>query len=156
MPRRKRRFKKKITPDPKYNSVLVARFINHVLRNGKKSLARKIVYESFDIISKKTGKNPISIFEKAIKNVSPVLEVRPRRIGGANYQIPYEVKGDRKSTLAMRWIIEAARAKRGKSMQEKLSSELLEANRGQGAAMKKRENIHKMAIANKAFAHFAI
>lgn len=153
--RKKRNFKRKIEPDPKYNNVLVARFINQVMRKGKKTLAQKIVYSAFDLIKEKTNKNPIEIFDKAMKNVGPLLEVRGRRIGGASYQIPYEVRGDRRQTLAFRWIIQAAKARKGKSMAQKLAAELLDAYRGEGAAVKKKEDIHRMAEANKAFAHFA-
>lgn len=156
MPRRKRKLKRKIEPDPKYNNVLVARFINQVMRKGKKTLAQNIVYRCFDMIKEKTKKNPIEIFDKAIKSVSPFLEVRGRRIGGASYQIPYEVRGARRSTLAFRWIIQAAKARSGRPMAERLALELLDAYQGVGAAIKKKEDTHRMAEANKAFAHFAV
>jgi small subunit ribosomal protein S7 len=154
MPRMK--FKKReILPDPLYNSVKVAKLINYVMRRGKKEKARKIVYGAFEILKEKTKKDPLEIFELAIKNVGPSLEVRSRRIGGATYQVPVEVKPERKLSLAMRWIVEAAKAKKGKPMKEKLAEELLEASQGKGAAVKKKEDTHKMAEANKAFAHFA-
>lgn len=141
--------------DPKYNSTVVAKFINQVMRRGKKSVAQKVVYEAFEIIQEKTKKEPTEIFDQALKNVAPVLEVKSKRIGGANYQIPIEVRTPRKMTLAMRWIIGTARLARGKPMALKLASELIAASRKEGAAMKKRENIQRMAEANRAFAHFA-
>jgi SSU ribosomal protein S7P len=152
----RKRFKKhKIIPDPKYQSELVAKFINQVMRKGKKELARKIVYQAFEIIKEQTKKDPLEVFEKAIKNVGPLLEVRARRIGGATYQVPVEVKEERRQSLAMRWIIEAARAQKGKPMKEKLAQELIEASENRGAAIRKRDETHRMAEANKAFAHFA-
>jgi len=154
MPRKK--FKKReITPDPVYENVLVAKFINQVMRKGKKALAQKIVYGAFEIIKEKTKKDPLEIFEKAIENAAPLLEVRPRRVGGATYQVPVEVKGDRRITLAMRWIIQAAKSKKGKPMKEKLAQELILAYQNEGDAVKRKENTHKMAEANRAFAHFA-
>ena len=154
MPRKK--FKKReISPDPVYENVLVAKFINQVMRKGKKALAQKIVYGAFEIIKEKTKKDPLEIFEKAIENAAPLLEVRPRRVGGATYQVPVEVKGDRRITLAMRWIIQAAKSKKGKPMKEKLAQELILAYQNEGDAVKRKENTHKMAEANRAFAHFA-
>jgi len=154
MPRKK--FKKReITPDPVYENVLVAKFINQVMRKGKKALAQKIVYGAFEIIKEKTKKDPLEIFEEAIENAAPLLEVRPRRVGGATYQVPVEVKGDRRITLAMRWIIQAAKSKKGKPMKEKLAQELILAYQNEGDAVKRKENTHKMAEANRAFAHFA-
>ena len=144
-----------ILPDPLYNNVLVAQFINQVMRKGKKSLARKIIYNSFDVIKEKTKKEPLEIFDLAIKNVSPVLEIKPMRIGGATYQVPREVRGERKITLALRWIIKAAKSKKGKPMSEKLAEELIAASNNEGAAIRKRQDTHRMAEANKAFAHFA-
>jgi len=155
MARRKKIKKHPIVPDPLYNNVIVAKFINHVMRKGKKTIARKIVYGAFDIIKEKTKKEPLEIFDKAIKNASPLLEVKPKRVGGAIYQVPREVKGNRRVTLAMRWIIEAARSKKGKPMKEKLAEELISASENTGAAVKKKENTHRMAEANRAFAHFA-
>jgi small subunit ribosomal protein S7 len=156
MARKKKKIKKReILPDPKYNSTMVAKFINYVMRRGKKSLARRIVYEAFDILKERVKKEPLEVFEQAIKNAAPLLEVRPRRIGGATYQVPIEVKGDRRIALAMRWIIEAAKSKKGKPMKEKLAQELIDAYNNTGTAVKKKENMHKMAEANKAFAHYA-
>lgn len=155
VPRRKRKFKRDIIPDPKYDSTLVARFINQVMRRGKKSVAQRVVYAAFDLIAEKTKKDPTEIFEVALKNVSPVMEVKSKRIGGANYQIPIEVRVGRKTTLAMRWIITAARTQRGKAMREKLADELIAAAQKQGVAIKKRNDIQRMAEANRAFAHFA-
>ena len=143
-----------VQPDPVYGSTSVAKFINYVMRKGKKSVARKIVYDAFEIIKKKK-KDPIEVFEEAIKNAAPILEVRPRRIGGATYQVPIEVKKDRRIALALRWIIEAARSKKGAPMSQKLANELLQAADKTGAAVRKRENVHRMAEANKAFARFA-
>lgn len=155
MPRKGPVKKREILPDPRYKSVLVARFINKVLLKGKKELAQRIVYQAFDEVAKKTKKDPLQVFEKAVENASPLLEVRPRRIGGANYQIPYKVEGDRRSTLAMRWMIQAARAKKGKPMYKKLAAEIIDAYLETGSAIKKKEESHKMAEANRAFAHFA-
>jgi len=154
--RRKRSVKRIINPDPKYDNVLVAKFINHLMKGGKKSVAQTIIYKSFDIIEKTIkDKDPIDVFDQAIKNVSPFVEVKSRRIGGANYQVPREVKGERKVTLAMRWIINASRNKKGKPMSQKLAEELLEAYKNEGLAIKKKQDMHRMAEANKAFAHFA-
>lgn len=153
--RRKKKEKRIIAPDPLYNNVTVAKFINHVMRQGKKELARKIVYQAFEIVKEKTKKDPLEVFDLALKNVGPLLEVRPRRVGGATYQVPREVKGDRRLTLAMRWIIQAARARKGKPMRIKLAEELIEASENRGAAVKKKEDTHRMAEANRAFAHFA-
>lgn len=147
--------KRKIAPDHKFNSVLIARFINQIMRCGKKSVAEQIVYTAFDFIKEKTKKDPLQVFEQAMKNVAPAVEVKSRRIGGANYQIPVEVRGNRKDTLTFRWIIGAAKARRGKPMYQRLGSELIDASQKQGDAIKKREDVHRMAEANRAFAHFA-
>lgn len=155
MARRGRAYKKPVSPDPKFNNVLVGKFINHIMQDGKKSVATRIVYNAFDMISDKTKKDSLEVFDQAIKNVGPTLEVKGRRIGGANYQIPFEVTGARREALAMRWIIEASRSKKGKPMAVKLATELVEASEKQGAAYKKREDIQRMAESNKAFAHFA-
>jgi len=155
MPRRKRNFKKNVLPDPKFDNVLVGKFINSLMREGKKTTAEKIVYDSFDIIHEKTQKGGLNTFEQAIKNVAPLVEVKSRRIGGANYQVPVPVSGERRTTLAIRWIRQAVRTKKGKGTAEKLADELIEASKKTGAAMKKREDVHRMAEANKAFAHFA-
>jgi len=154
MPRRYRPPKREIQPDIKYNSVMVAKFINKLMRGGKKSLAARILYTSFDIIAERTKRNPLEVFEQAIKNAAPVLEVKPRRVGGATYQIPVEVPPDRQISLAMRWLVQSARNRSGKSMAEKLADELMDAARGTGAAIKKKEDTHRMAEANKAFAHY--
>jgi len=154
MPRR-RITKREIAPDPEYGSVKVAKFINYVMRRGKKHLAQRIVYNAFKILKEKTKQDPLEVFEKAIHNASPIMEVRPRRIGGATYQVPIEVKGDRRFALASRWIIEAARSRQGKPMEQKLAEEILNAAQNTGSAVKKKENVHRMAEANKAFAHFA-
>jgi len=146
--------KRKLSPDPKFNSVSIAKLINYIMKDGKKSVAQKLVYGAFSFISEKTKANPLQIFDDALKNVSPNLEVKGRRIGGANYQIPMVVTGDRKLTLAYRWIIEASNKKKGKSMAIKLAEELMSAAKNEGDAVKKREDTHKMAEANKAFAHF--
>ncbi len=147
--------KRKIEGDIKYNDVDIAKFINYIMRKGKKSVAQKVVYDAFDIIKEKTKQDPRHIFNKALKKVSPLLEVRGRRIGGANYQIPYQVRGERRFTLGCRWIIEAAQGRKGKPMRIKLADEILAAAEGEGSSVKKRETIHKMAEANRAFAHFA-
>jgi small subunit ribosomal protein S7 len=153
--RRKKKQKREIAEDPVYNSVTVEKFINHVMEKGKKTKARKIVYDAFEIIKQKTQKEPLEIFDLAIANASPFLEIKPKRIGGATYQVPREVRGDRKLTLATRWIIKAAQSKKGKPMKEKLAQELIDAAQNQGAAIKKKEDTHRMAEANRAFAHFA-
>ncbi len=155
MGRRKKKEDRGLKPDPQYNNILVARFINRLMKQGKKSVAQKVLYGAFDIIKEKLDKNPIEIFDKAIKNVSPLLEVRSRRVGGAHYQIPFEVRGDRKQTLAIRWIIMAARTRKGKPMRERLAEELIDAQNNTGAAIKKKSDTHRMAEANRAFARFA-
>lgn len=147
--------KRKIKPDPKFNNLLIAKFINYIMERGKKSVAQRIVYSSFDYILKKTKQDPLEIFDQAIKNVGPNLEVKGRRIGGANYQVPIVVSGERRIQLAYRWIIEAAKSKQGKPMYIKLAEELMAAATNEGNAIKKKQDIHKMAEANKAFAHFA-
>ena len=152
--RRRRAPKRTVSPDPKYNSVLVTKFINILMLKGKKSKAEAIVYKSFDILAEKTGKKPLEVFEKAINNARPILEVKPRRVGGATYQIPIEVHEARSTALAFRWIRDFAHAKSGKPMQEKLADELMDAYNGTGSAIKKREDTHKMAEANKAFSHY--
>ncbi len=153
--RRNRAVKRIIAPDPIYNNVLVARLINNIMERGKKGAARKIVYESFDIIKERIKKDPLEIFDLAISNVTPNLELKARRIGGANYQIPIEVSTERKVALSMRWILEGARSRKGMKRALGLANELIEASQKQGHAMKKREDTHRMAEANKAFAHFA-
>ncbi len=156
MPRKTTVYKKhKVEPDPKYNNVKVAKFINHIMERGKKSVAQKIVYSAFDFIKETLKTEPRQIFDAALKNVSPHLEVKSRRIGGANYQVPMEVVEPRKTTLGMRWLIGAAREKKGKPMHIKLAEEIMAAYKKEGTAIKKREDTHRMAEANRAFAHFA-
>jgi len=142
-------------PDSVYNNVTVQKLINQIMRRGKKTIARKIVYGAFNIIKEKTKKEPLEVFEKAINNASPLLEIKPKRVGGATYQVPREVRGDRQTTLAMRWIIQAAKNKKGKPMREKLAEELILSSNNEGPAVKKKEDTHRMAEANRAFAHFA-
>jgi len=156
MPRKARSYKRnKVAPDPRYNNVKVAKFINHIMERGKKTVAEKIVYGSFDYIKEKMNTEPRQIFDAALKNVSPILEVKSRRIGGANYQVPLEVVEPRKTTLGMRWLITAARSQKGRPMHVKLAEEIMSAYKNEGAAIKKKEDTHKMAEANRAFAHFA-
>ena len=154
----RRPLKKKniVTPDTTYDSVKVAQFINYIMEDGRKEAARKVVYRALEKIAKDTETdNPVEFFEEALRNVSPAMEVRSRRVGGANYQVPREVRPERRTALAMRWIIGAARAGKGRPMHERLADELVLASKGEGEAFKKKENTHKMAEANKAFAHFA-
>ncbi|MBZ9569838.1 30S ribosomal protein S7 [Patescibacteria group bacterium] len=153
--RQKKKTKRNIPPDPVYDNVTIAKFINQVMRRGEKTIARKIVYRTFDIIKEKTKKDPLEIFDLALKNAAPLLEVKPRRIGGATYQVPREVRGERRLTLAIRWIIQAAKSRKGRPMREKLAEELIAASNNTGAAIKKKINMHRMAEANRAFAHFA-
>jgi len=152
--RRRRAEKREVTPDPKYKNATVSRFINILMTRGKKSTAEKILYKCFDILAEKTGKPPLDVFQKALDNVRPQLEIKPRRIGGATYQVPVEVRQERGMSIAMRWIRNFARTKKGKPMEIKLSDELLDAFKGEGSAVKKRDDTHKMAEANKAFAHY--
>lgn len=155
MARRKRTFEKQWKADSRYGNMLVGRFIGNVMRDGKRSTAEKIMYDCFDVIHERTKKGGLNVFEQAIKNVSPLLELKSKRVGGANYQVPIQVSGERRQTLAIRWILTATRAKKGKRMAEKLADELIDASNKVGAAMKKRDDTHRMAEANKAFAHFA-
>lgn len=156
MPRKARSYKRhKVSPDTKFNNIKVSKFINYIMERGKKTVASRIVYNAFDIIETKLKTEPKAVFEQAVRNVSPILEVKGRRIGGANYQVPIEVAEPRKTSLGMKWIIIAARNKKGKPMAEKLAEELMEAYNKLGSAIKKREDVHRMAEANKAFAHFA-
>lgn len=154
MPRRYRPPKREIEPDLRYNSVLVAKFINKIMRNGKKSVATRIMYQAMDIVQERMKRPALEIVEEAVRNVSPILEVRPRRVGGATYQVPMEVPPHRQLSLAIRWIVEAARNRSGRSMAEKLAAELIDAVNKTGAAYKKREDTHRMAEANQAFAHY--
>jgi len=153
--RRRRAEKRKVTPDPKYNSVIVTKFVNMLMTKGKKSKAERIVYRCFNLLCERTKiEDPLEVFKKAIENTRPLLEVKPRRVGGATYQVPVEVRPDRGNAIALMWIRNFARSKKGKPMEVKLADELMEAYKGQGAAVKKREDTHKMAEANKAFAHY--
>ena len=145
----------KPAPDYRFNSVRVSQFANYVMERGKKNVAQKIVYGVLEKIGKETGQNPVEVFESAIRNAGPTVEVRSRRVGGANYQVPHEVRPERRTSLALRWMIAAARAKKGAPMAEKLYDEVVAASQNQGEAVKKKENVHKMAEANRAFAHFA-
>jgi len=147
--------KRDIKGDSKYNDLSIAKFINHIMKKGQKSTAEKIVYSAFSIIKEETKQDPRHVFNKAVKKVSPLVEVRGKRVGGANYQVPFQVRGERRFFLASGWLIKASLDRRGRSMAEKLAYEILDASNGEGAAVKKREAIHKMAEANKAFAHFA-
>jgi len=154
MARRTRAERRPVKPDVRYNSELVARFCNKIMRNGKKSLALRIVYDAFDIIEQRTKKPPLEVFEAAVKNTMPMIEVRPRRVGGATYQIPMEVRPERRLSLSLRWLVQSMRQRPGKSMAEKVAAELIDAAAGQGAAVKKKEDTHRMAEANRAFAHY--
>ncbi len=154
MPRRARVVKRDIAPDGRYGSKVIARFINNLMLDGKKSIAERIVYDALERAENQLRRPPVDIFEQALRNSTPVLEVKPRRVGGATYQVPVEIKGDRRVSLAMRWLIQSARNRTGKTMADKLAGELLDAFHGQGATVKKRDDTHRMAEANKAFAHY--
>lgn len=154
MPRRREVPKRDILPDPKFGNVEVSKFVNVLMTSGKKSVAERIIYGAFDQIKAKSGKDPLEVFALAINNVKPIVEVKSRRVGGANYQVPVEVRPSRRLALSMRWLREAARRRSEKSMGQRLANELLEAAEGRGAAMKRREEVHRMAEANKAFSHF--
>jgi small subunit ribosomal protein S7 len=155
MARRARKFEKRWKADPRYGNLLVGRFVGYITKDGKRSISEKIMYDTFDVIHERTKKGGLNVFEQAIKNVSPHLELKSRRVGGANYQVPVPVMGERRQTLAIRWIIDACQKKKGKKMAEKMADELIDASNKVGVAMKKREDTHRMAEANKAFAHFA-
>ena len=154
MPRRGNVAKRDVLPDPMYNSKLVTRLINNIMYDGKKCVAQKIVYEAFEIVEEKTGKNALEVFEQAMENVMPSLEVKARRVGGANYQVPIEVRPERRQTLGLRWMASYSRLRSEKTMKERLAGEILDALNGAGGAAKKRDDTHKMAEANKAFAHY--
>ena len=147
--------KRHLTPDHKYGNVLITKLINYVMLDGKKTTAERIVYGAFDIIAEKTKENPMDVFDRAMKNITPSVEVKSRRVGGANYQIPTPVRGGRRHALAYRWILAAARSKKGKPMAERLAGELMDAANNEGTAVKKRQDVQRMAEANRAFAHFA-
>jgi len=156
MPRRYRPQKREIAPDVRYNSVQVQSFINRVMKRGKKSVATRLMYDAFDLIEKQSKKDPLEIFQQAMKNVSPMMEVKPRRVGGATYQVPMEVDTDRQFALATRWILAAAKARSGRSFSEKLAGELMDAYNNTGSSIRKRDDTHKMAEANRAFSHYRI
>ena len=154
MPRRRVVAKREVLPDPKFGSVTLAKFMNHVMVSGKKSVAEKIVYGALDIVQERTKKDPIEAFEEALDNVAPMVEVKSRRVGGATYQVPVEVRASRRNALAMRWLVDYARGRGEKSMRQRLAGEITDASQGKGGAVKKREDVHRMAEANKAFSHF--
>jgi small subunit ribosomal protein S7 len=154
MPRKGPAPKREIPPDPVYNDVMVSRFINRLFTRGKKSVGEKIFYQTLELVGQRTGKDPLEVFHQALRNAMPVLEVRPRRVGGSTYQVPVEVRPERRRALAIRWIINFARRRSGKTMIERLAAELMEAAQGTGAAVKRKEDTHRMAEANKAFAHY--
>ncbi len=152
--RRRRAPKQQVTPDPKYNSRLVTKMVNMVMVQGKKSLAENVMYTAMEILEKKTGKNPLDVFKKAVENTRPLLEVKPRRVGGATYQVPVEIRQDRGTVMSLRWMRNFARQRKGKPMEEKLAQEILDSFNGEGSTVKKRDDMHKMAESNKAFAHY--
>ena len=152
--RKRQAVKRDVLPDPIYNSKVVTKLINQIMNDGKKGTAQKIIYDAFDIVKEKTGNEPLEVFEKALANIKPALEVKSRRVGGANYQVPVEVKPERAQALAFRWLINYARLRNGHSMAENLANEIIDASNGVGASVKKKEDTHKMAEANKAFAHY--
>ncbi|MCU0411350.1 MAG: 30S ribosomal protein S7 [Bacteroidetes bacterium] len=152
--RKKKSSRRRLTPDPKYGDLMISRFTNSLLQQGKKNIARNILYDALDFVAKKTEKNPVEVFQKAMNNASPLIEVRARRVGGATYQVPTEVRPERRTALAIRWLISNAKERSDKSMAQKLAAELMAAAVGEGGAVKKRDDVHRMAEANKAFAHF--
>lgn len=152
--RRKRAETRSVIPDPRYNSVVVAKFVNNVMERGKKSLATRVVYTALDLIAERAKRPALEVFEDALRNATPLVEVKPRRVGGSTYQIPVEISGNRRMALAMRWLIESARKRSGRDMSQRLAAELLDASRNEGNTVKKREDTHRMAEANQAFAHF--
>ena len=154
MPRRRVAAKREVLPDPKFGNATLAKFMNHVMVSGKKSTAEKIVYGALDIVENKHGGNPIEFFDKALEAIQPMVEVKSRRVGGATYQVPVEVRPSRRTALAMRWLVDAARSRGEKSMAQRLANEMMDASEGKGSAVKKREDVHRMAEANKAFSHY--
>lgn len=154
MPRRNRPERHKIAPDPRYNSLNIQQFINKVMMNGKKGTAERIVYGALELIQERTRRDPMDVFQQAIRNVTPQMEVKPRRVGGATYQVPVEIRADRRAALAVRWLLVAARARGGRSMVQRLAQELMDASENQGTAVKRREDTHRMAEANRAFVHY--
>ncbi len=154
MPRRNRPPKRVVAPDTRYSNVHVAMFINRMMHGGKKSTAARVMYQALDLVEERTRRDPVEVFEQALRNVQPTVEVKPKRVGGSTYQVPIEVAGDRSLTLAMRWLLEFARSRGGRGMPEKLAGELMDAANSQGNAIKRRDDTHRMAEANRAFAHF--
>ena len=154
MPRRGKIAKREVLPDPMYNSIMVTRLVNNIMLDGKKGVAQKIVYEAFEIVEAKTGKNGLEAFEEALENIMPVLECKTRRVGGANYQVPLEVRPERRETLGLRWLTTYSRTRSERTMKERLAGEIMDAINSTGGAFKKKEDVHKMAEANKAFAHY--
>jgi small subunit ribosomal protein S7 len=154
MPRRKSPAKREVAPDAKYNNIHLTMFVNRMMRGGKRSLAQRIMYDALDVIEERVKRNPIDVFEQALRNVTPAIEVKPMRVGGATYQVPVEVPHDRAISVAMRWLLESARSRGGRNMSEKLANEIMDALNGQGSSVKKKDDTHRMAEANRAFAHF--
>ena len=154
MPRRRVVAKREVLPDPKFGSKVLAKFMNHVMVDGKKSIAEKIVYGALDIVAEKSSSDPLEVFEKALESIAPMVEVKSRRVGGATYQVPIEVRAERRNALAMRWLVEHSRARGEKSMALRLAGEITDASEGRGSAVKKREDVHRMAEANRAFSHY--
>ncbi len=154
MPRRRVVAKREVLPDPKFGSKILAKFMNHVMVDGKKSVAEKIVYGALDVVAEKSGADPLEVFEKALESIAPMVEVKSRRVGGATYQVPVEVRVERRTALAMRWLVEHSRARGEKSMALRLAGEISDASEGRGSAVKKREDVHRMAEANRAFSHY--
>tara|TARA_B100000029_G_scaffold449161_1_gene472108 strand:+ start:8044 stop:8511 length:468 start_codon:yes stop_codon:yes gene_type:complete len=152
--RRNRAIQRTVVPDPRFNSAVVAKFVNNVMKNGKKSVAEKIVYGAFEEAAQRSGTQGIDIFEQAVRNVTPVIEVRPRRVGGATYQVPIDIRGERRQALALRWLLQAARARSGRSMIERLALELIDAANNTGNAVRRKDEVHRMAEANRAFVHY--
>lgn len=156
MPRRAKIERRQPIPDPRYNSELVTRFINKIMQRGKKGLAERIMYDALQTIQDRTGQDPLEVFERAVSNATPMLEVKPRRVGGATYQVPVQIEGQRRQSLAIRWLLMSARSRPGKTMSDRLANELLDAYNGTGATIKRREDTHRMAEANRAFSHFRV
>jgi small subunit ribosomal protein S7 len=154
MPRRAKVQRREIVPDPKYGSELVTRFVNKVMERGKKGRAERIVYDAFEIVETRTGRNPLDVFQQALQNATPIIEVKPRRVGGATYQVPVQIEGGRRLSLAIRWMLSSSRARNGRTMAEKLAAEIVDAYNNTGATIKRREDTHRMAEANKAFSHY--
>jgi small subunit ribosomal protein S7 len=154
MPRRQKITRRQLLPDARYGSEMVARFTNKVMERGKKGLAERIVYDAFDLLAERTGRDPLDVFQQALYNATPIIEVKPRRVGGATYQVPVQIEGQRRTSLAIRWLLQSARSRSGKTMSEKLAAELLDAFNNTGTTIKRREDTHRMAEANKAFSHY--